>query len=112
NSDFADTINTCQKMGQKRAYIAATLSATGASQYFTQDLEDMDIDTGGHAKGTQEAADYVRDQKLKGSATTAGNPPTPAAAEGRGESAAAPTSPEVEALMRRCTNVQMFRQVC
>lgn len=41
NADFADVINTTQKMGQKRAYIAATLSATGASQYFTQDLEDI-----------------------------------------------------------------------
>lgn len=40
NPDFADAINTVQKMGQKRAYVAATLSATGASQYFTQDLED------------------------------------------------------------------------
>lgn len=43
NSDFADVINTIQKMGQKRAYIAATLSATGASQYFTQDLEDIPV---------------------------------------------------------------------
>lgn len=41
NPEFADLINTVQKMGQKRAYIAATLSATGASQYFTQDVEDM-----------------------------------------------------------------------
>lgn len=69
NEAFADIINTCQKMGQKRAYIAATLSATGASQYFTQDLDDIDreaagIDTGGHAVGTQAAADYVRDKKL------------------------------------------------
>ena len=43
NDGFPDVINTCQKMGQKRAYIAATLSATGASQYFTQDLEDVDL---------------------------------------------------------------------
>jgi hypothetical protein len=40
NPDFADVINTCQKMGQKRAMIAAVLTATGLSQYFTQDLED------------------------------------------------------------------------
>jgi len=40
NPDFADLINTVQKMGQKRAMVAAVLSATGASQYFTQDLED------------------------------------------------------------------------
>lgn len=116
NSDFADTINTCQKVGQKRAYVAATLSATGASQYFTQDLEDMEhIDTGGFAKGTQEAADYVRDQKLaagKSSGTQTGHPPTPAAAEGRGQSGAAPTSPEIEALVAQCTNVQTVDAVC
>lgn len=41
NPDIADCINTVQKIGCKRAYIASTLSATGASQYFTQDLEDM-----------------------------------------------------------------------
>lgn len=41
NPDFADVINTVQKIADKRAYIAATLSATGASQFFTQDLEDM-----------------------------------------------------------------------
>ena len=41
NPDFADTINTIQKMGQKRAMVAAVLSATGASQYFTQDIEDL-----------------------------------------------------------------------
>lgn len=34
-------VNTVRKMAQKRAYVAATLSATGASQYFTQDLEDL-----------------------------------------------------------------------
>lgn len=65
NPDFADVINTCQKMGQKRAYVAATLSATGASQYFTQDMEDAEqIDTGGHPVGTQEAANHVRDVKI------------------------------------------------
>lgn len=40
NPDFADLINTIQKMGQKRSMVAAVLSATGASQYFTQDMED------------------------------------------------------------------------
>ncbi len=38
NPDIADVVNTIQKMGTKRAYIAATLSATGASQWFTQDI--------------------------------------------------------------------------
>ena len=69
NPDIADIINTVQKMGDKRAYIAACLSATGASQYFSQDLEDVDpaalgIDTGGNPVGTQAAANAVRDRKL------------------------------------------------
>jgi len=40
NPDIADIVNTLQKMGQKRAYIAAVLLATNASEYFTQDIED------------------------------------------------------------------------
>lgn len=33
--------NTIQKMAQKRAYVWAVLNATGASEFFTQDVEDM-----------------------------------------------------------------------
>ena len=43
NADIADVINTVQKMGQKRAYVAATLTATGLSGRFTQDLEDLPL---------------------------------------------------------------------
>ena len=72
NADIADVINTVLKIAQKRAYIAATLSATNASEYFTQDLEDFvdvtaeaeRIDTGGHPVGTKEAAKAVLDRKL------------------------------------------------
>lgn len=67
NEKFPDTINTVLKMAKKRAYIDATLSATGLSQYFTQDVEDLNtegIETGGHPVGTQAAADHVRDQSL------------------------------------------------
>lgn len=35
-----DMINTLQKMAQKRAYVGAMIMATGASDFFTQDLED------------------------------------------------------------------------
>jgi len=41
NPDPADIVNTIDKMAQKRALIAATLIATNASEYFTQDLEDF-----------------------------------------------------------------------
>ena len=32
-------------MAQKRAYVGAILNATGASEFFTQDVEDMGIAT-------------------------------------------------------------------
>jgi hypothetical protein len=40
NPEIADIVNTIQKMAQKRALIAATLIATSASEFFTQDVED------------------------------------------------------------------------
>lgn len=64
NEDFADVINTVLKIGKKRAYIDATLSATGLSQYFTQDVEDH-IDTGGAPANTQQAADNVAKRKIE-----------------------------------------------
>lgn len=44
NADIADIVNTLQKMAQKRALIAATLIACNASEFFTQDIEDMAIE--------------------------------------------------------------------
>jgi hypothetical protein len=41
NPDIADTYNTVLKMAKKRALIDATLTATAASDIFTQDLEDL-----------------------------------------------------------------------
>lgn len=41
NAEIYDQINTLQKMAQKRAFIGAVLIATNASEYFTQDIEDM-----------------------------------------------------------------------
>ena len=70
NPDVADVVNTIQKMAQKRALVAATLLATSASEFFTQDVEDADlcgrnIDTGAHPSGTREAQEYVRDRKVE-----------------------------------------------
>ena len=62
NPDVADQINTIQKMAQKRALVAAVLIATGASEFYTQDVEDSD--TGAGRAGTAEAAAEVRDRKL------------------------------------------------
>lgn len=41
NPDIEDYLNTVEKMAQKRAFMQAILMAAGASQFFTQDLEDI-----------------------------------------------------------------------
>lgn len=41
NPDIADTWNTVLKMAKKRAFVDATLTATNASDFFTQDVEDF-----------------------------------------------------------------------
>lgn len=43
NPDIADTYNTVLKMAKKRAHVDAILTATSASDIFTQDAEDMDL---------------------------------------------------------------------
>lgn len=42
NPDVFDLVNTVQKMAQKRALVAAVLVTVGASELFTQDLEDFE----------------------------------------------------------------------
>lgn len=41
NPDIADQYNTVLKMAKKRAYVDATITATAASDFFTQDVEDF-----------------------------------------------------------------------
>jgi hypothetical protein len=41
NPDIADTYNTVLKMAKKRAHVDATITATAASDIFTQDVEDL-----------------------------------------------------------------------
>jgi hypothetical protein len=43
NPDIADQVNTIQKMAYKRALIAAVLIATNASEFYTQDMEEMEV---------------------------------------------------------------------
>lgn len=45
NDDVAGLANTLQKMGQKRALIAAVLIGVGISDFYTQDIEDMPPET-------------------------------------------------------------------
>lgn len=72
NPDVADLVNTLLKMAKKRAMIDAVLNTTGASQFFTQDVEDRaapepaadPIDTGGAPQGTKQAAQNVAERKI------------------------------------------------
>ena len=43
NPDVVGMKNTIMKMSQKRSFVGAVLIATGASEFFTQDVEDMEI---------------------------------------------------------------------
>lgn len=43
NEDILGLQNTIMKMAQKRAFVGAVLMATGASEFFTQDVEDMEL---------------------------------------------------------------------
>lgn len=43
NPNVVDQKNTIMKMAQKRAFVGAILLATGASEFFTHDVEDMEI---------------------------------------------------------------------
>lgn len=67
NPDIYDQVNTILKMAEKRAHVAATINATSASEFFTQDMEDA---SGGppepppDPRGSQKAANAVAEQKL------------------------------------------------
>ena len=40
NVPFGDVINPCQKIAQKRGYVGVIIMATGASDFFSPDMED------------------------------------------------------------------------
>lgn len=46
NPDICDLVNTIQKMAQKRAMVAAVLIGCNASEFFTQDLDDILVGDG------------------------------------------------------------------
>lgn len=49
NPDVIGVKNTIMKMAQKRAFVGAILLATGASEFFTQDIEDMELNGAIHS---------------------------------------------------------------
>lgn len=59
----ADYYNTCLKMSEKRSKVAAILNVTAASDIFTQDIEDMDLDKAtGEVKETKGKPDVQQPQ--------------------------------------------------
>lgn len=75
-----DILNTLQKMAQKRAMIGATILATGASEYFTQDvLEPEDVaESGSSPKGPAGAEPQQAGgskQEASGETGPSGEPP-------------------------------------
>ena len=74
NPDIADTYNTVLKMAKKRAFVDASLTATAASDIFTQDVEDMDIGTGsGGHPNTRNGRAAGRSAKPAGPSTITGD---------------------------------------
>jgi hypothetical protein len=61
NSEPFELVNTIDKMAQKRSLVAATLIATNASEFFTQDIEDLDIIEGDFTHIEPEQPDPVED---------------------------------------------------
>lgn len=61
NPDIASLKNTILKMAAKRSYVDATLKATGASEIFTQDTEDLPFIV--EALSVEEVSEAVQDQK-------------------------------------------------
>lgn len=84
NLDVADQVNTIQKMAQKRALVAATLLAVNASEFFTQDMDDLIIPT-------DEGAQF--DTRIIDEPVAPPPPHRPAALRARAHSRAADTRP-------------------
>jgi hypothetical protein len=80
NPDIADQVNTIDKMAQKRALVAATLVAVGASEFFTQDIEDLP-DFGGMRETAPTPPQPV--QEARSSANGDTPPNEPAAPQGK-----------------------------
>jgi hypothetical protein len=68
NKDIADVYNTVLKMAAKRSYVDGTIKASAASDFFTQDVEDLAGDDAIKAEWSPEVEDQPRP------ATTAATP--------------------------------------
>jgi hypothetical protein len=62
NPDIADQVNTIQKMSQKRSLVGAVLLAVNASEFFTQDIEDMHFNATAVAREASAEASGVAEE--------------------------------------------------
>lgn len=84
NHDPADQVNTIDKMAQKRAFVAAILIATNASDYFTQDMEDFIPETSIATQPIEaHFAESKPEEKTEPPAPTTERPYSPAALKER-----------------------------
>jgi hypothetical protein len=73
NPDIESQVNTIQKMGQKRALIAAVLVSCNASDYFTQDMEDVDYGVASYSPATRPADENTIEGEFTSVATVLRN---------------------------------------
>jgi len=59
NPDIDDQVNTIQKMAQKRSLVGAVLLAVNASEFFTQDVEDLHFNATAVAREAADGADLA-----------------------------------------------------
>ena len=64
NPDIADIYNTVKKMAKKRAFVDAMLTATAASDCFTQDIEEM-VKEGLIDTNSKKTKEYKKDPPQK-----------------------------------------------
>jgi hypothetical protein len=60
NPDIADQVNTIQKMAQKRSLVGAVLLAVNASEFFTQDVEDMHFNAAAVVRDAPDVGEEIR----------------------------------------------------
>jgi len=70
---IGDLLNTLTKMSQKRAFVGAVILATNASDFFTQDLEDMPDMNFEKDVTPKPQAEPLKDDELKNWVMTHGN---------------------------------------
>ena len=62
NPDPSEQVNTIDKMAQKRAFVAAVLISTNASDYFTQDMEDFQPEEHDYVDVKATAVDQIKQE--------------------------------------------------